>query len=248
MRWSALCSLALAALAPAAAVARETLDEAAVHVRELIAYRAYNTGTLMSVFPDDAPVPVPGLPFGLQEYYAHYPDSNGDLLLLAMPIAAIYRNALPPNKPNLTITINDLYGFGDGNLAAGRMRVALYGTIERVEGDDEIAKCKAAYLEAHPDARGWAGPHGPHAAFWARLRIEKVYAFDGFGDVAYIGWVPLDLYRASGAKMRSEKAVHADWPVPRQPGDSGLLGSAALAGYAGEEVSVEGKQRFRVQW
>jgi len=45
------------------------------------------------------------------------------------------------------MTINDMYGFGDGNLAAGRMRVALYGTIERVEGEEEIEKCKQAYLE-----------------------------------------------------------------------------------------------------
>ena len=58
----------------------------------------------------------------------------------------IYRNALPPNAPNLTMTINDMYGFGNGNLAAGRMRVALYGTIERVEGEEEIEKCKQAYL------------------------------------------------------------------------------------------------------
>lgn len=43
----------------------------------------------MSVFPEDAQVPTPGLPFGLQEYYAEYPDSEGDILLLAMPIAAV---------------------------------------------------------------------------------------------------------------------------------------------------------------
>ncbi|GAA6062225.1 hypothetical protein JCM10212_006460 [Sporobolomyces blumeae] len=208
---------AVVALSALCASARETLDEAAVHTRELIAYRAYNTGTLISNYPTDADSPVAGLPFGLQEYYAHYPNSNGDLLLLAMPIAAIYRNALPPNAPNLTITINDLYGFGNGNLAAGRMRVALYGTIEKVEGEREIAKCKAAYLDAHPDARGWIPPNGPHSAFYARFRVNTVYAFDGFGDVAYIGWIPLDLYRASGDKMRSEKQVHKHWPVPRQP-------------------------------
>ena len=38
---------------------------AAVHVRELVAYRAYNTGVLMSQFPSDADVPTPGLSFGL---------------------------------------------------------------------------------------------------------------------------------------------------------------------------------------
>lgn len=40
---------------------------------------------------------------------------------------------------------------------------------------------------------------------------------DGFGDVAFIGWVPLDLYRSSGSKQRSEKEVHKHWPVPGQP-------------------------------
>ncbi|GAA6004872.1 hypothetical protein JCM10207_008436 [Rhodosporidiobolus poonsookiae] len=219
MRWLNTLTLACAAFVHSTVTARETLDEAAVHVRELIKYRAYDVGTLMSVFPDDDRNVAAGLPFGLQEYYAHYPDSNGDLLLLAMPIAGIYRNALPPNRNNLTMTINDMYGFGDGNLAAGRMRVALFGSLERVEGEEELEKCKKAYLESHPDARGWQGPNGPHSSFYARFRIHQVYAFDGFGDVAYIGWVPLDLYRASGAKMRNEDEVHADWPVPRQPED-----------------------------
>lgn len=36
-----------------------------MHVRELVAYRAYNTGVLMSQFPGDADVPTPGLAFGL---------------------------------------------------------------------------------------------------------------------------------------------------------------------------------------
>ncbi|GAA5889681.1 hypothetical protein JCM8208_001095 [Rhodotorula glutinis] len=250
MRWTSLLPLALAALSPSCALAaRETLDEAAVHVRELISYRAYHTGVLMSVFPDDAQVPVPGLPFGLQEYYAEYPDSNGDILLLAMPIAAIYRNALPPNPPNLTLTINDMYGFGKGNLAAGRMRVALYGTLERVEDENEAERCHQAYLAAHPDARGWIGAGGPHSNFFARMRVNKVYAFNGFGDVAYIGWVPLDLYRESGAKMRSAKEAHRDWPVPRQPDEAGL---ATLFGerLVEEDGEAEGKakERFRIQW
>lgn len=72
-----------------------------------------------------------------------------DLTLTCRLCPQIYRNALPPNPPNLTMTINDMYGFGDGNLAAGRMRVALYGTIERVEGDQEIEKCKHAYLQGN---------------------------------------------------------------------------------------------------
>ena len=62
-----------------------------------------------------------------------------------MPISKIYHNALPPNKPNMTLTISDTYGFGDGNLAAGRMRVALFGSLERVTDEKEAQKCLEAY-------------------------------------------------------------------------------------------------------
>lgn len=72
---------------------------------------------------------------------------------------------------------------------------------------------------------------------------------NGFGDVAYIGWVPLDLYRESGAKMRSAKEAHRDWPVPRQPEEAGL---ATLFGeqLVEEDAEVERntKERFRIQW
>lgn len=62
-------------------------------MRELIAYRAYGLGVLMSRFPADAP-DVAGLPYGLQEYYARYPslnDTAADLLFLAMPITTVRR-------------------------------------------------------------------------------------------------------------------------------------------------------------
>ncbi|KDE07942.1 hypothetical protein, variant [Microbotryum lychnidis-dioicae p1A1 Lamole] len=190
---------------------------------------AYGVGTLMSNYPHDFEVPeLRGLPIGLQEYYSIYPGSDGDLLLLVMPISKIFRNALPPNVPNMTMTVADLYGFGTGNLAAGRMRIALFGTLELITDEEESAKCKKAYLEQHGDARGWAGEKGPHSSVWGRLRVEKVYAFDGFGDVAYIGWVPLEMYREATSKMRSEKQVKKDWPVPRQPDDSGLVSARWL--------------------
>ncbi|SCZ99236.1 BZ3500_MvSof-1268-A1-R1_Chr7-1g09443 [Microbotryum saponariae] len=201
----------------------------AIHARELLQYRAYGVGTLMSNYPQDFEVPeLRGLPIGLQEYYSLYPGSDGDLLLLVMPISKIFRNALPPNAPNMTMTVADLYGFGTGNLAAGRMRIALFGTLELITDEEESAKCKKAYLEKHGDARGWAGEKGPHSSVWGRLRVEKVYAFDGFGDVAYIGWVPLEMYREATSKMRSQKQVKKDWPVPRQPDDSGLVSARWL--------------------
>ncbi|SCV70721.1 BQ2448_3483 [Microbotryum intermedium] len=297
--------------------ARETIQEAGqlrsattIHARELLQYRAYGVGTLMSKYPQDfEPPELRGLPIGLQvRSTSHnaivYPGSDGDLLLLVMPISKvshtslcpshpitnsntwahpikpsfmsqIFRNALPPNVPNMTMTVSDLCGFGTGNLAAGRMRIALFGSLEPITDDEESAKCKKAYLESHGDARGWAGERGPHSSFWGRLRVEKVYAFDGFGDVAYIGWVPLEMYREATSKMRSEKEVKKDWPVPRQPDDSGVVSPSWLFAetslwmsdapsvaegegeyvrdgrdeveMASSEVGEEGKARFRIQ-
>ncbi|ORY91644.1 pyridoxamine 5'-phosphate oxidase-domain-containing protein [Leucosporidium creatinivorum] len=206
------------ALVSLASAARETVEESIIHTRELIQYRGLGVGVLMSKYPEGAEDDTAGLPIGLQEYYAPYPESNGDILLLAMPVAKVFRNALPPNPPNMTLTVSDTYGFGDGNLAAGRMRVALFGSLERVTDVEESKKCRKAYLEAHPDAT-WAagGPNEPHFAFFARLRIHKVFTFGGFGDKMQIMWHPIENYRAAGKKMRSKKEVLSDWPEPEQP-------------------------------
>ncbi|KAM0746336.1 hypothetical protein T439DRAFT_329787 [Meredithblackwellia eburnea MCA 4105] len=231
-----------------ALAARETLDEAAVHARELIAYRAYNIGTLASTYKTNDQG-LQGMALPLQEYYAEWPlDDSGDLLLLAMGISQIYRSALPPHESNMTITISDLYGLGDGNLAAGRMRVALFGNLEPVT-HEEVEVCKKAYLAAHPDSRGWLPPNGPHFGFYARFRVYKVYAFDGFGDVAYIGWIPLDLYRLSGKIMRSKKEVLKHWPVPIQPEDpnTGTLEYLFMEQFGRQEEDTVKEARLKVQ-
>lgn len=57
-----------------------------MHARELIAYRAFGLGVLMSVYKEGE---LAGRPVGLQEYYAQYPDDSGDLLVLAMPISTV---------------------------------------------------------------------------------------------------------------------------------------------------------------
>ncbi|KAM0788774.1 hypothetical protein ACM66B_002864 [Microbotryomycetes sp. NB124-2] len=227
-----------------AVAVRETMPEAAQRARELVAYRAKEIGTLMSVYPEGAG-DFAGLPIGLQEYYAPYPDSEGDLLLLGMPIATIFRNSLPPHQPNITLSIADLEGLGDGNLAAGRMRVALFGTLEPVSKDDEKLneKLSRAYELSHPDARGWDKGQA-HSSFWAKFTVNKVYAFGGFGDVAFIGWVPLDEYRRAGKRMRSHQECLRNWPVPQQPED----GLVSFADASETQSSSPASGRFKVQW
>lgn len=85
--------------------------------------------------------------------------------------------------------------------------------------------------------------------FATRARVS--FLQNGFGDVAYIGWVPLDLYRASGALMRSEKEVHRHWPVPQQPEQDELVGveqDAVARILPVQEAAQARKDRFRIQW
>lgn len=105
-----------------------------------------------------------GEPIGLPEYYVSYPTpGSADLLLLALPISVIYRNALAPNNNSMTLTVSDSLGLSqNSSISAGRMRLALFGEIERVTGVEEIERCKQAYLQAHPEAKYWVAADGPH--------------------------------------------------------------------------------------
>lgn len=125
------------------------------------------------------------------------------------------------------------------------MRVALFGSLERITDVEEVEKCREAYLLAHPDSRGWIPPTGPHSSFYARLRVSNIYAFGGFGDVAYIGWIPTPLYVASGEKMRLKDEVLKHWPEPVQP-EPEFSNDQVLFGETSN--SDDGAERLRIQW
>lgn len=230
------------------------------------------------------------------------------LAIHASLIIQIFRNALPPHAPNLTLTISDTYGFvhsDHGNLAAGRQRVALFGSLEPVSFEDEaeVKKCERAYLagelfELEPRAawtrradtgsrvrsaprRARLGPAeraalcvlGPpesqqgvrlwrvwrrrlhRSANSPRFRPASAPWLTGLRFPVLAGWLPLDLYRAAGKEVRSEREVRKKWPEPIQPepellgfwagGDAGgsLFGESGVA-----EVAKGEAGRLVVQW
>lgn len=59
---------------------------------------------------------------------------------------------------------------------------------------------KSCFLASHPDATLWTPGNDIHESWWARLVVEEVYWIGGFGDQAYIGWIPVEIYRAVTAK------------------------------------------------
>lgn len=219
-----------------------------------------------------------------------------------MPISKVFSNALPPNAPNITLTVSDLYGLGDGNLAAGRQRIALFGSLERVQEEEEEG-CRKAYLEGEQaseiEREEGADPPcsiqlTPMLVVGLELEVRisastLVSAFtrslplyvssaspaQTFAELApphrtdsatspscvplssfpthrltpfvslQIGWLPLDLYRASGKLMRSRKEVLKHWREPVQPEELGMR-EEMFAETVGEVE--EERERLRIQW
>ncbi|KAK3393097.1 pyridoxamine 5'-phosphate oxidase-domain-containing protein [Podospora didyma] len=81
--------------------------------------------------------------------------------------------------------------------AANLPRFSLLGHIERIEGGDDRtsdvgAKLASCFVKTHPDARYWLPGNRIHESHFVRLVVEQVYWIGGFGDRAYIGWIPVE--------------------------------------------------------
>jgi hypothetical protein len=78
--------------------------------------------------------------------------------------------------------------------AANLPRFSLLGHLESIPGgeddrDSELARC---FVALHPDAKYWLPGNRIHESHFVRLVVEQVYWVGGFGDRAYIGWIPVE--------------------------------------------------------
>ena len=169
--------------------------------------------------PSHIPADVAGLSIPLPEYIADCDDSlppstdsnrnnngEGNPTFLALHVGTTFRNTAAGSNISLSIDwwdhlseTNPIYP-GFPLSAAGLPRVTLFGYVEPFpyldEDEDEeteraLEKC---FFRAHPDARAWAprNKDSPHASFWARMVVTRVYWIGGFGDVQRIGWIDVD--------------------------------------------------------
>ncbi len=77
--------------------------------------------------------------------------------------------------------------------AANLPRFSLIGHLEPIEGgDDRDGHVASCYVKSHPDAKYWLPGNRIHQAHFVRLVVEQVYWVGGFGDRAFIGWIPLE--------------------------------------------------------
>ena len=121
----------------------------------------------------------------------------------------------------------------DKPLQHGRMYIV--GSLRAVEGEAEQERHAKCFLAKHPDAAIVAPGKDIHSSAWYTLEPESVYYFGmfssptmfhqrppfadrrsfpsgGFGSVKYIGFLPIDLYAASGNGTQTAESVSEQPP------------------------------------
>jgi hypothetical protein len=184
-------------------------------------------GTLSTIFPsspsstfENRPGGLGGMPIGLMDYIADCEDS-GDPTILAINIATSFKNVAagsnislslqwtPPYPPKSRISL--LGGEAVPYSAANLPRFALLGFLEKITQEEVVGqglgKC---FVKTHKDARYWLPGNSIHESQFVRLVVQEVYWIGGFGDRAYIGWIPVDEWR---------NVTREDWEGIRLPGE-----------------------------
>lgn len=96
--------------------------------------------------------------------------------------------------------------------AANLPRFSLLGYVEpiRTSSEAEASALQSCFLKYHPDARYWLPGNRIHQSEWVRLVVTQVYWIGGFGDRAYIGWIPVEEWR---------NVTREEWEAVRLPGE-----------------------------
>ncbi|WVW84983.1 hypothetical protein I302_107019 [Kwoniella bestiolae CBS 10118] len=181
---------------------RETLAEAAHNARVLV--KDLKTGTMASVYPDSTD--FAGRPFAMMEYHAPC-YSNGSLTLILMPISRSTQNIFQNPGHHVAYTVSMPTEGVRSPMSRGR--VALMGNVTTLRdiSTSQAEKLSKCYTSYHPDSKYWlpGNEDSPHTSYWARLDIDRIYYVGGFGDVHYIGPIPVDLYAKSEHEVHDEE-------------------------------------------
>lgn len=192
-----------------------------------------------SILLEHRPPGLGGMPIGLMDYIADCEQPGGDPTILAINIATSFKNVAagsnmsisvnwsPPYPPSKRIEFTDMFDwvsdwFGRDQKprkhdpvpysAANLPRYSLLGYLEpiTVNSAEEARELQSCFLKSHPDARYWLPGNKIHDSEWVRLVVTQVYWIGGFGDRAYIGWIPAEEWRNVTAE---------EWEAVRLPGE-----------------------------
>ncbi|OLN97256.1 hypothetical protein CCHL11_07741 [Colletotrichum chlorophyti] len=224
-----------------------TSRESAVMGRRILSLT--KLAELATVFPTGAHSAsgddLSGVPIGLMDYVADC-EEEGNPTILAITIATSFKNVragsnislsmhwVPPYPPAKRISLftslrTRLFGSSDAATAApdtvpysaaNLPRFSLLGYLEKIPTDPvsslRLAHC---FVNKHPDSKYWLPGSPVHESEWVRLVVTSVYWIGGFGDRAYIGWIPLDEWQNvtreeyDSIELPGEKRGWKEWSV-----------------------------------
>lgn len=170
-----------------------TVHESAVQARRIL--RLESIGTLSTVFPshhatENRPS-VDGAPIGLMDYFGDCEPDTGNPTILAISIATSFKNVDAGSNITLSMRWHPTAHDNVWRSPASLPRFSLLGHLEQIDADviskASLTKC---FVQYHPDAAWWLPGNRIHESKWVRLVVDEVYWIGGFGDRAYIGWIP----------------------------------------------------------
>jgi hypothetical protein len=207
-----------------------TIHESAILARRIL--RLETLGTLSTVFPsttnstttstsdvsasENRPGDVSGAPIGLMDYFGDCEPHTGNPTILAISIATSFKNV--DAGSNITLSLRWHPQDGKWHSAAALPRFSLIGYLEEVSVEELVSNAvPACYVRKHPDAVAWLPGNRIHESRWVRVVVREVYWIGGFGDRAYIGWIPLAEWQGvtekeiEGVRLPGEKSGNGGW-------------------------------------
>lgn len=104
--------------------------------------------------------------------------------------------------------------------AANLPRFSLLGYLEPIKPNPvDAVKLASCFTAKHQDAKWWLPGNVIHHSEWARMVVTNVYWVGGFGDRAYIGWIPLEEWQNvtkgewESIKLPGEEKGWSEWSV-----------------------------------
>lgn len=175
-----------------------TVHESAVQARRILRFETI--GTLSTIFPsshaaEHRPSDVSGTPIGLMDYFGDCEADSGNPTILAISIATSFKNVEAGS--NITLSMRWHPPNGKNFSPASIPRFSLVGHLEDLSTKDIISNNVAAcFVRYHPDAAAWLPGNVIHSSKFVRLIVEDIYWIGGFGDRAYIGWIPKEEWQS----------------------------------------------------
>ncbi|WQF83216.1 Putative FMN-binding split barrel [Colletotrichum destructivum] len=188
-----------------------------------------------------------GMPIGLMDYVADC-EEEGNPTILAITIATSFKNVragsnislsmhwTPPFPPAKRISLlsslkNRIFGSLDAGAAAAPPdtvpysaanlpRFSLLGYLEKIPVDPVTSlKLAHCFVDKHPDSKYWLPGSPVHESEWVRFVVTSIYWVGGFGDRAYIGWIPVEEWQNvtreeyESIQLPGEKRGWREWSV-----------------------------------